>query len=596
MGQLADSLRRMTHTPRGRVSIGFQAQLLVLLLTFGLAPSILVVSVGFVVSRAVILEQIELGLVDIANREATLVSTELRRQRLLLRTITGQLAARETDREPADLAPLLRSSLQDEGVFDGLRLATKDGRELAHVALGDADPQWPETFDDASGSSVALHYGADGPIAYMLSETIPRATDTLVLIGHVAAKDFENLLGLGLHPLGIVEQGLFDATGRVILVPHDHATELLHTAWEAQGVESAGVVEMDVGGAPALVFTTSIPEIGWTLVVSMPTKLALAPITRLRSLTIVVMLVVAMIIVVTAHFVAAYVTRPLRELATAAQDLGHTGLYQAVRHRGIAETEALVRAFNEMAGDLSRSREEIERMHDQEMERAQQLATVGELASGVAHEIRNPLTGVLGALELARKRVPDDDDADALLEESLVQLHRIENATARLLQFARPPALQAVVVDPNLLVERAMTIVSPKADTRRVQLHTTLCEGNAAVNVDPELLVQVIVNIMLNAIDAVDTGGTVTTTAVLVDSTIRVAISDTGPGVAEDQRDQIFRPFYTTKHQGTGLGLPISQQIIVRHGGQIVVETTPSGGASFVIVLPTVQAAEASHA
>jgi len=596
MGQLADSLGRMTHTRPGRISIGFQAQLLVLLLTFGLAPSILAVSVGLVVSRAVILEQTERGLVDIANREASLISTELHRQRLLLRTITGQLSARETDRDPADLAPFLRSSLQDEGVFDGLRLVTRDGRVLADVALGYADPRWPEIFDDASESSVALHYGANGPIAYMLSETIPRTTDTLVLIGHVAATDFENLLGLGVHPLGMIEQGLFDTTGRVILVPHAHATDLLRTAWEAEGPSSVAVIEIYLDGDPALVFTSSVPEVGWTLVVAMPTELALASITRLRSVTFAGMLALAIAIVGTAHFVAAYVTRPIHELATAAQDFGQTGLYQAVRHRGIAETEALVTAFNEMAGDLSQSREEIERMHHEEMERAQQLATVGELASGVAHEIRNPLTGVLGALELARQRVPDGDDAEPLLEESMVQLHRIEDATARLLQYARPPALQAVVVDPNLLVERAMTIVSPKADTRRVQLHTTLCEGNAAVNVDPELLVQVIVNIMLNAIDAVDTGGTVTTTAALVGSTVRIAISDTGPGITEDQRDQIFRPFYTTKHRGTGLGLPISQQIIMRHGGQLVVEAAPSGGASFVITLPTVQETEASHA
>jgi signal transduction histidine kinase len=214
------------------------------------------------------------------------------------------------------------------------------------------------------------------------------------------------------------------------------------------------------------------------------------------------------------------------------------------------------------------------------------LATVGELASGVAHEIRNPLTGVRGALELALRRLPPEEPARPLLEEAQQQLARIEGATTQLLRFARPPELREVTVDASLLVERALHVVASRAATAGLTLREERAPAAAPVRVDPELMVQVLVNLMLNGIEAMTDGGTLTVSLARRSPDVWISVGDTGPGVPLEARADIFRPFFTTKHQGTGLGLSISQQIVARHHGALRVEDAPGGGAIFIVVLP----------
>jgi signal transduction histidine kinase len=239
-----------------------------------------------------------------------------------------------------------------------------------------------------------------------------------------------------------------------------------------------------------------------------------------------------------------------------------------------------------MAEDLDRSREEIDRLHAQGLERTHQLASVGELASGVAHEVRNPLTGVLGAIELALKRLPEDDPSRTLLDEAERQLRRIETTTTQLLRYARPPQLREMTVDANLLVERTSRLIAPQAGAAAVSVTTDGDGGPIPVRADPEQVVQVLVNLALNGIHAMEHGGRLTLRVAHAGGWVRLSVVDTGPGVPVDIRDNIFRPFFTSKHQGTGLGLPISRQIIERHGGTLLLETTPGGGATFVVTLP----------
>jgi signal transduction histidine kinase len=220
------------------------------------------------------------------------------------------------------------------------------------------------------------------------------------------------------------------------------------------------------------------------------------------------------------------------------------------------------------------------------MQRAQQLATVGELASGIAHEVRNPLTGVLGAVDLALRRLPSDDAARPLLEEAQQQLRRIESTTSQLLRFARPPELREVFVDPNGLVERAAHIVEPQAKSARVGISVEPTGTEMTVRADPELMVQVLVNLMLNAVDATPAGGVVTVWVAGHPPEVWIGVRDTGAGVPPAIRGDVFRPFFTTKHQGTGLGLSISRQIVERHGGELRLEDTPGGGATFIVALP----------
>ncbi len=334
-----------------------------------------------------------------------------------------------------------------------------------------------------------------------------------------------------------------------------------------------------------MVAVAPVPDIPWAVGAVLPLRIALAPVARMRNLAFLGTGVLVALLLVTGVLAARSVTTPLRRLAGAAREYGRSGAYEPLTSLTGDEIGSLVRSFNMMAEDLDRSRKEIDRLHALELERTHQLATVGELASGVAHEVRNPLTGVLGALELALKRIPTGDPSRELLEESERQLRRIELTTSQLLRYARPPQLREVTVDANLLVDRARRVIDAQARTASVSVTTELETEPVPVRADPEQVVQVLVNLALNGIQAMREGGELVMDVKRDGTSVRLAVHDTGPGISADVRADIFRPFFTTKNQGTGLGLPISQQIIERHGGTLRPQDAP-GGATFVVTLP----------
>jgi signal transduction histidine kinase len=579
----------MKRFPTG-VPLG--TQLLVLLLAFGAIPVAATSVVGYMVSRAVILGQAEAALRELGRQQAVHLATELTRERLILRTITGRLPGAEvaTAMSSDALASYLAQSLPEDGVFDGLRVVQADGRVLTSVALRNTAPDWPERAPAAvwTEEQVALHWDNDRPVAYLLAVPV-EGTQTVWLEGHVRSEEFLRLFSMPEHLMGNVETAVFDVSGRAILVSHEHAEPDIAAAVCCSAPDVATTMRALVSGVRSVIVSTSVAETDWTFAAALPIRTALAPLAGLRNAALLAASVLVVLIFATAVFATKSISTPLRELAGVARDFGHGEPFRPLQASGAAEVRLLVDAFDQMATDLQQSRAEITRLHEQDMERAQQLATVGEMASGIAHEIRNPLTGVLGAVELALKGLPVEDAARGLLEEAQQQLRRIEGTTSQLLRYARPPQLRDVVVDPNNVVERAARVVEPHAKAAGVEVLVKPAEVTVAVRADPELTVQVLVNLMLNGIDAMGEGGKLTVVLEPQPPELRIVVRDGGPGVPEEIKREIFRPFFTTKHQGTGLGLPISRQIVARHGGRMWVEDSPGGGATFVVALPLVR-------
>jgi len=578
-----DVSRSGTTSP-GR-SPGLRAKLLVLLLAFGLVPLAASVGIGYAVSRTTITRQASSALQSLANAQALHLATELNRERLLLRTIAGHLPPEATLRRarPDTLARLLVSGLPEGGVFDGLRIVADDGVIFASVSLRNIAPHWPATAPAADwrARSVVVHREESAVLAFLVATPLSETRD-LWLEGHVRRQDFPRVFAIPEHLLEGVESGVFETTG-LVFVAHEHgATDL--APLDPRVPPPRGTRTGRSGHA--LTAVAPVPDTDWTFAASLPLAVALAPVRRARNTALAGIGILVLAIVITGLAAARSVTTPLSDLAAAARRFGREGRYQALRARTTDEVGALVDSFNTMATDLQRSREEIEHLHGREMERAQQLATVGELASGVAHEIRNPLTGVRGALELALNRLPAEERARPLLEEAQQQLARIEDATTQLLRYARPPELRQVCVDASLLVERALQVVTPRAGNAHVAPREMRADDLLPVRVDPELMVQVLVNLMLNGIEAMPEGGTLTVSSARRTTDVWIGVSDTGSGVPPETRGDIFRPFFTTKHQGTGLGLSISQQIVARHHGAVLVEDAPGGGATFIVVLP----------
>jgi signal transduction histidine kinase len=574
---------------------------LVLLLAFGAIPLAAAIAIAYSVSRGVVLRQAQAALNELVEQQATHIATELTRERLILRTITGQVGAGVGGgpRPPDDLAERLLRSLPDGGVFDGLRVVGEDGSTLASVALKDAAPHWPVAAPAApwSGQGVAMHWDGDRAVAYLLAVALG-GTQGPWLEGHVRSEDFERLFAIPTHLMGSVESAVVAADGRVIFATHEHAIphwrQLVGpggTAGALVGRDADSARPQVFGGVASLMAGSGVEGTSWRFVAALPMETALASLATFRNAAFVAASALVVLILVTAVVATRTVSAPLRALAGAARRFGRGEPAGALPASGPREVGLLVDAFDQMAQDLQRSRAEVTRLHQQEMERAQQLATVGELASGIAHEVRNPLTGVLGALELAERRIPEGDAARPLLEEAHRQLMRIEATTTQLLRYARPPELKVLVVDPASLVERAANIVAPHAAAAGVRVVADSATPEAEVRVDPELMVQVLVNLMLNGIDASPAGGAVAVSTTGDPREVRLMVADRGPGIVPERRADVFRPFFTTKHQGTGLGLPISRQIVERHGGSLELTETPGGGATFLVVLPRADAA-----
>jgi signal transduction histidine kinase len=230
---------------------------------------------------------------------------------------------------------------------------------------------------------------------------------------------------------------------------------------------------------------------------------------------------------------------------------------------------------------------ERQQRHQREMLRAEQLAAVGQLAAGVAHEIRNPLTAVKMLIEAALR--PENRKPLQLADLRVIhgEIVRLEHTVQGLLDFARLPAPQRCDCDLRDVLAEAVNLARVRASQQKVDLAVDQPLTRVPADVDPNQLRTVLVNLLLNALDAMPQGGRLE--ARLQGSTttgIRLTVADTGSGIAPDLAGRLFTPFTTTKATGTGLGLSISRRIVEEHGGRLVAVNRLEGGACFTITLP----------
>jgi two-component system, NtrC family, sensor histidine kinase HydH len=227
---------------------------------------------------------------------------------------------------------------------------------------------------------------------------------------------------------------------------------------------------------------------------------------------------------------------------------------------------------------------------EREVRRAERLAALGQLAAGVAHEIRNPLTSVILLLETCRK----DPDAGGLTEEDLdlieQELHRIERSLQTFLDYSRPPEPQRAPTELGSVVRDALPLVRSRADQQRVKIEVDLSSGPVPLHADAAQLRQVVLNLLLNALDALPGGGRVNVTVGRsVGDMAEIIVADSGLGISAEQLSRLFEPFASTKDTGLGLGLVVSKRIVEDHSGTIHGSNRPAGGACFTVRLPVAE-------
>jgi len=220
------------------------------------------------------------------------------------------------------------------------------------------------------------------------------------------------------------------------------------------------------------------------------------------------------------------------------------------------------------------------------MRRAERLATVGELAAGVAHEIRNPLASISGSIELLRATPQASEDDRALMTIVHREIQRLNVLIGDLLDYARPRPSQPVDFDLGVLVREVIQVARADQSFTDTELAVEV-DAPLTVHADPAKLRQVVWNLVRNAADAAATGGKHVVVEARADGDdITIAIADDGPGIPADQLARIFDPFFTTKQKGTGLGLATCHSIVAEHGGHIDASSEHGKGAKLVVHLP----------
>ena len=309
-------------------------------------------------------------------------------------------------------------------------------------------------------------------------------------------------------------------------------------------------------------------------------------------------------------FVHRMIYVPLRDLQAGAKRLAAGNLDEPIPVRNGDELGELARSFNSMMLALKHSegellewaqtlekkvaeRSEALRLAQAETARGEKLASVGLLAAGIAHELNNPLTGVLTFSSLMRKKVPDGsadaEDLDLVIRET----KRCAAIIRRLLDFAREKTPSKQFADLNRLIEETVRIVESPACLRDIEIRLELEPALPAVWVDADLIKQVVMNIVVNAQQAIEHKGAITVRTRRAGTCVELAVIDTGCGIADKDLQRIFDPFFTTKGvgQGTGLGLSVSHGIVEAHGGTIEVASKVGEGTTFRVYLPLEPAA-----
>lgn len=251
---------------------------------------------------------------------------------------------------------------------------------------------------------------------------------------------------------------------------------------------------------------------------------------------------------------------------------------QKLRYQKAAET---------LEGSYQKLREQADQIIEIEdqLRRADRLSALGELSAGMAHEIRNPLASIRGTAEILKDGVSADDPKQEFAGILIREVDRLNGVLEDFLRFARPVPVEFGRFSVSKVVSAVLDLTRQQAQRQQVEFRLALDEDRDVPG-QGEQVKQALLNLTLNALQAMPDGGVLEVSSRNMDKEVQIKISDTGPGVAPEDRERIFNPFVTTRETGTGLGLAITQRIVQGHDGRIILESSPGRGASFTVCLP----------
>jgi len=282
-----------------------------------------------------------------------------------------------------------------------------------------------------------------------------------------------------------------------------------------------------------------------------------------------------------------YIKKSIKQFRSTIYRINRGELSARLEIPEVRELGSLGKNFNEMLETFERTQKELQLYHQKELQNSQKLATIGEMSARIAHEIRNPITGISRAMEVIVSEMKDTDNKP-ILEEIQRQANRVNQAISNLLRYSRSKDIYMQPGDVNETVRSLVFFLKNQAHDKEVEFIMNLGENLPVVSYDQELIENVLLNLSFNAMQAFAERGAITYSSVFdpVARIVILSVADNGSGIPQEAGQEIFKPFFTTRTKGTGLGLAISKDIVEKHGGELWYENNAGPGCTFFISLP----------
>jgi len=592
--------------------------LLIALLPLG-TVSIFSVRTANTVIHSIVQNQLE----NVAADKQALLERWLMERKADVQVLAGSTAARQLN--PSEAAAYFELVRDQYGVYRRFRISNAEGRVVydsrEDCCVSCASEEWYRRAIVGRPYMSEIELAAAGQESvFRLAAPIRSADGAVqgVLCAAVSTRPIvASVLRVKLGKSG--ECYLVDGTGtflahqdgyRILNENIAQSESFKHIFDTAEGQ----AIYTDYRGIQVLGAARSLEGIDWHVVVEQDRDEAFSPSDQLqRNIWIVIGVTVAGAIGLSA-LLAWYVASPIRALSEAARTLARGDFDNALldaRTTRRDEIGALYAAFENMAGQLKHRHSSLETrvgLTESELQRveaelkgtleaaarSERLAALGRLASGVAHEIRTPLTSLKLFLQSVQEDVAISPEQSEDYRVAVRQVARIEKTINHFLDFARPRQPVLVELDFVQLVDEVLEVIRPRANQQEVEIHECIAPELPHVAGDVRQLGEVLVNLVVNALDAMPDGGRLTISIAeetaqpgsISPTWVRIDVSDTGPGIPEEDVTRLFEPFFTTKAAGSGLGLAIVKGTIERHCGTVQVDTRLHAGTTITVRLP----------
>jgi signal transduction histidine kinase len=326
------------------------------------------------------------------------------------------------------------------------------------------------------------------------------------------------------------------------------------------------------------------PGFGWSTLVIQPTPQAFSSIHRMGFSFLILLAFTAVIAIGASLLIASQLARPILSLTAFTRRFAQGRPLPALPSTGLREVGELTASFFQMIQDLERSREQLVR--------AAKLAVVGEMAAAMAHEVRTPLGVLRTSAQMLQREPRLSAEGQEMAGFIVSETDRLNRLIATLLDLARPRPPVFHKEDIHRIIRRAVELLAQRATRKQIRVEEHFQAASATIPCDGEQLLQVFLNLFLNALQFLPDKGVLMVRTESTPEHLMVTVADNGPGVSSAHRERIFDPFFTTRPDGVGLGLTIVQQIVHTHGGEIFVRDNPGGGACFCLSLPRVRSTD----